>query len=62
MALGVWRNGFVEGVDGVHSDAELADKGTNQESSGAMTPSSVVRGVALLMAWRRWSMTVTLRP
>jgi hypothetical protein len=46
MTLGVWRNGVVEGVDGLQGDAELADKSLNQAGSG----------VALLMARLRRSM------
>src|SRR5919106_1107081 len=38
MALGALGNGFVEGVDGVQGDAELADKGLTQESSGRDDP------------------------
>jgi hypothetical protein len=34
MALGVWRNGMVESVDGLPGDTELADKSLNQEDSG----------------------------
>jgi hypothetical protein len=38
MALGALCNGFVEIVDGLQGDAELADKGLNQESSGRDAP------------------------
>ena len=38
MALGALCNGFVEVVDGLQGDAELADKGLNQESSGRDDP------------------------
>ena len=38
MALGALGNGFVEGVDGLQGDAELADKGLNQESRGRDDP------------------------
>jgi hypothetical protein len=34
MALGALRHGCVEGVEGLQSDAELADKGLNQASRG----------------------------
>src|SRR5262245_54981503 len=38
MALGTLGNGFVEGVEGLQGDAELADKGLNQEGSGRDDP------------------------
>jgi hypothetical protein len=34
-ALGVWRHGVVEGVDGWQGDAELADQSLNQEGRGS---------------------------
>jgi hypothetical protein len=42
MALGVWRNGVVEGVDGLPGDAELADKSLSQEDSGG--DDALIRG------------------
>ena len=38
MALGALCHGCVEVVDGLQGDAELADKGLNQESSGRDAP------------------------
>ncbi len=38
MALGAWCHGFVEVVDGVPGDTELADQGVHQESRGRDAP------------------------
>jgi hypothetical protein len=62
MALGAWGDGVVNVFDGLQGHAALADEGLAQERRGALTPSSVVSGVALVMAWMRWSMTVAERP
>ncbi len=57
MALGTLGDGVVEGLDSLQGDTELADEGLDEQGMGAMTPASVVKGVAVLMAWRRLSMT-----
>jgi hypothetical protein len=57
--LGALRNGVVEVCNGLQDNAERGDEGLNPEGIGAIPPSSVVSGVALLMAWRRLSMTLS---
>ena len=54
MALGALGKGLVELLDRVQGHAALGDEGLDSRALGVMTPSSVVSGVALLMAWRRW--------
>ncbi|HEX9869477.1 MAG TPA: hypothetical protein VGC99_12965 [Candidatus Tectomicrobia bacterium] len=61
MVLGARCAGVVEGLDGVHGDAQLAHECLHEAGLGAMRPSSVVSGVARLMARMRWSMTSTSR-
>src|SRR5262249_17320562 len=56
MGLGPLRDGGGEGCDGLQGDAELGSGCTNRVL-GAMTPSSVVNGVAVLMARRRCAIT-----
>ena len=61
MALGTLRDGGVAVGDGLHGDAELATSAWTHRTWGAMTPSSVVNGVAALIAWRRCAMTSSER-
>src|SRR5262249_3008827 len=57
MALRALRAAGVAIGAGLQGDPELGDVGLHQERLGAMTPSSVVRGMADVLAWIRWAMT-----
>jgi hypothetical protein len=55
-------DGCIEVGNGLHGAPALGDEGVHQEDMGGMTPSSVVRARALLMAWMRVAMTSAERP
>ena len=57
MVLGALRDGVVAVLDNVQGDTELASEGLHKQRMGAMMPSSVVKGVAALMASMRWVIT-----
>ena len=57
MALGALGDDCIEICNSLQGDAELGHEGLHQEGLGVMMPSSVVRAMALLMAWMRVAMT-----
>jgi hypothetical protein len=57
MALSALRDGVIKSRDRLQGDPELVDEGLDEQGMGAITPSSVVKGVAVLMACRRWAIT-----
>jgi hypothetical protein len=61
IALGAWRNGVVAVLEGGQGYAELGGEGLHQEGMGTRPRSSVVSGVACVMAWRRGSLTAASR-
>ena len=58
MVLGTLRNGLVEVWNGLQDHAELGHEGLHQEGIGDDNPLIGSQRGALLMAWKRLSMTV----
>jgi hypothetical protein len=61
LLLGALREGFLEGGKGWQGAAAWGHEGVHQEGMGGLTPASVVRATALLMASRRVWMTAAER-
>jgi hypothetical protein len=53
LPLGVLGHGWINRLDRVQGHAQLTDEGLDEQGMGGMTPSSVVKGVAGLLACTR---------